>query len=49
MNYGHAFLAAMSVGYLGAAVAYWIAGNKGYGVALLCYAIANFGLIYAAK
>jgi len=49
LNYGHTFLAAMSVGYLGASVAYWIAGNKGYGLALLCYAVANVGLIWAAK
>ncbi len=49
MNYGHAFLGVMSIGYLGAAAAYWHSGNKGYGVALFCYAIANVGLIYAAK
>ena len=48
MTWGDIFLAAMSVGYLCAAVAYSIGGNHGYGLALLCYAVANVGLIYAA-
>ena len=48
MTWGDWFLSAMSIGYFGAALAYWLGGNKGYAVALACYGIANFGLIYAA-
>jgi hypothetical protein len=48
MKPGDWFLAAMSVGYIGAAVAYGLQGNTGYAVALGCYAVANGGLIYAA-
>ena len=46
---GDIFLAVMSVGYLGAAVAYLVGGNKGYALALACYALANCGLIWATK
>jgi hypothetical protein len=49
MTAGDIFLAAMSIGYLGAAGAYAYGGNPGYAVALGCYALANVGLIYAAK
>lgn len=49
MTWGDSFLAAMSFGYVCAAVAYKLQGNDGYALALLCYAIANIGLIYAAK
>ncbi len=49
MKAGDWFLAVMSLGYLGAAVAYYISGNKGYALALACYALANCGLIYAAR
>ena len=49
MSAGDAFLAVMSVGYLGAAVAYALSGNHGYALALTAYAIANCGLIWAAK
>ena len=49
MTYGDWFLLAMSAGYLGAAIAYALDGNKGYAVALTAYAIANLGLIHAAK
>ena len=49
MNWGDVFLAAMSLGYLGASVAYYLAGNGGYALALGCYAVANVGLIVAAK
>lgn len=49
MTWGDWFLLAMSLGYLGAAIAYFAQGNTGYAVALTCYSIANLGLIYAAK
>jgi len=49
MRAGDWFLAVMSVGYLGAAVAYLLGGNKGYALALAAYAVANCGLIYAAR
>jgi len=49
MSAGDAFLFAMSIGYLGAAVAYGYGGNYGYALALTAYAVANCGLIYAAK
>lgn len=49
MKAGDWFLLAMSLGYLCAAVAYFIGGNKGYALALGCYAVANCGLIYAAR
>lgn len=49
MKPGDWFLAVMSVGYIGAAVAYALQGNHGYGLALFCYAVANAGLIYAAR
>lgn len=49
MTWGDIFLSAMSVGYLCAAIAYSMQGNHGYGLALLCYAVANMGLIYAAR
>ena len=49
MSSGSIFLGLMSLGYLGAAVAYFLDGNKGYGLALFCYALANVGLIWAAK
>jgi hypothetical protein len=49
MTPGDWFLAAMSAGYVGAAIAYGIQGNVGYAVALSCYAAANCGLIYAAR
>lgn len=48
MKTGDYFLAAMSCGYLAAAVAYWLGGNKGMGLALAFYAAANAGLIGAA-
>lgn len=48
MKWGDWFLAAMSLGYVAAAVAYWLEGNKGYAVALMAYAIANGGLISAS-
>jgi len=46
---GDWFLLAMSAGYVGAAVAYWIHGNNGYALALMCYALANVGLVMASK
>jgi len=49
MRAGDWFLAVMSLGYLGAALAYFLDGNKGYAIALLSYAVANCGLIYATK
>ncbi len=49
MTWGDWFLSAMSIGYFGASAAYFAQGNTGYAVALTCYGIANFGLIYAAK
>ena len=39
----------MSLGYLGAAVAYGLQGNIGYAIALTCYSLANVGLIHASK
>ena len=49
MKWGDIFLLAMSFGYLAASVAYLTEGNKGYALALLCYSIANVGLIAAAR
>ena len=49
MTYGDWFLLAMSAGYLGAAIAYGLEGNKGYALALTAYAVANLGLVWAAK
>ena len=49
MKWGDAFLLAMSFGYLAASVAYLTEGNKGYALALFCYAVANTGLIWAAR
>jgi hypothetical protein len=49
MTWGDTFLAAMSAGYLLAAGAYLVQGNPGYALALLCYSVANVGLILAAK
>ena len=49
MNNGDLLLLAMSLGYLAAGTAYFLDGNKGYALALCAYAIANLGLIYAAK
>lgn len=49
MTAGDYFLAVMSVGYLCAAIAYAYGGNEGYALALTAYAVANMGLIYAAK
>ena len=49
MNAGDIFLAIMSLGYLGASIAYLSVGNQGYALALLCYAVANCGLIWATK
>lgn len=49
MSWGGYFLAVMSVGYLGAAIAYLVQGNPGYALALFCYSVANVGLIYAAR
>lgn len=45
MKAGDYFLVTMSVGYLCAAVAYWVGGDKGMGAALAFYACANIGLI----
>lgn len=49
MTWGDKFLAIMSLGYLAAAVAYFIEGNRGYALALFAYAVANIGLIHASK
>ena len=49
MSKGDLFLAAMSLGYVAAGIAYLYEGNKGYALTLVAYAIANIGLIYAAK
>ena len=49
MTYGDWFLFAMSIGYLGAAIAYYLGDNKGYALALASYAVANGGLIWATK
>lgn len=49
MSAGDWFLAAMSCGYVGAAIAYGVAGNHGYALALACYALANVGLILASR
>lgn len=49
MSAGDIFLLAMSLGYLCAAIAYLTSGNKGYALALGCYALANVGLIWATK
>lgn len=48
MKWGDWFLLAMSLGYVLAAVAYAIQGNPGYALALVCYAVANCGLIWAS-
>lgn len=45
MKWGDAFLLTMSAGYVCAAVAYFLEGNKGMALALSCYALANVGLI----
>lgn len=47
MKWGDWFLLAMSAGYVLAAGAYYVEGNKGYALALGCYAVANLGLICA--
>jgi hypothetical protein len=49
MSAGDWFLSVMSVGYLAAAAAYAVGGNYGYAVALTAYAVANAGLIAAAR
>ena len=49
LSNGDLLLLAMSLGYLAAAAAYFLDGNKGYALALFAYSIANLGLIYAAK
>ena len=49
MKWGDLFLLVMSFGYLAASIAYLTEGNKGYALALCCYAIANAGLIWASK
>lgn len=48
LSWGDAFLLCMSAGYVAAAVAYWMQGNSGYALALMCYAVANVGLIKAS-
>ena len=48
MKWGDWFLLAMSAGYVLAAAAYLADGNKGYALALLAYAVANLGLIWAS-
>jgi len=48
LSWGDVFLLAMSAGYVVAAVAYWIHGNNGYALALMCYAVANVGLVKAS-
>ena len=49
MSKGDLFLAVMSLGYVAAGIAYLYEGNKGYALTLIAYAVANAGLIYAAK
>ena len=46
MKWGDWFLLAMSLGYVCAAVAYFLEGNRGLALALSCYAIANLGLVH---
>lgn len=41
-------LGIVAVEYAFCAVMYWAAGNRGYGIAFVCYAGANIGLIMAA-
>ena len=48
MKWGDYFLLAMSAGYVLAAAAYLSEGNRGYALALGCYAVANLGLIWAS-
>ena len=49
MKWGDWFLLAMSLGYVCAAVAYWLEGHRGLSVALLMYSLANLGLIYESS
>ena len=46
---GDLFLAAMSLGYVAAGIAYLYEGNKGYALTLIAYAVANIGLVVASK
>jgi len=47
MNWGEWFLAAIGVQYILAGAGYWYAGNRGYSLALVCYGISSFGLLWA--
>ena len=49
MKWGDWFLLTMSVGYVCAAAAYWLEGNRGLSFSLLMYSLANLGLIYESS
>ena len=49
LSYGDWFLLALSTGYFGAAIAYFVGGNKGYAIACAAWGIGNIALIWAAK
>lgn len=49
MTPGNIFLAVMGLEYIAASAVFAFQRNWGYAVCMLCYGVANYGLILAGK